>query len=225
MGHAVGTVLPLAVAVAIFPVPIIAVTLVVGSDRGRAKGSAFVLAWCGGLGTVGAIALLLVGVSDGSDEGEPAAWVNVLLLVLGLIALAAAVKQWRGRPASDEEAPMPAWMRMIGNFTILKAAGAGVALSALNPKNVLLAVAAAAEIGQFGLPASQEIAVLLVFVVVASVGVLTPLLLSIALGGRSREVLDGLRSWMARNNAVIMTVLLLLIGAKLTGDAVSGFSA
>jgi hypothetical protein len=33
-----------------------------------------------------------------------------------------------------------------------------------------------------------------------------------------------LRRWMARYNTVIMTVLLLLIGMKLIGDAISGFS-
>jgi hypothetical protein len=58
----------------------------------------------------------------------------------------------------------------------------------------------------------------------ASAGVLTPLALSLALGDRSRELLDGLRGWMARHNAVIMAVLFLLIGAKLIGDAISGFS-
>ena len=49
--------------------------------------------------------------------------------------------------------------------------------------------------------------------------------LSLALGDRSRDLLDGLRGWMARHNAVIMAVLFLLIGAKLIGDAVSGFSS
>ena len=105
-----------------------------------------------------------------------------------------------------------------------KAGGAGFALSALNPKNVLLTVAAVAEIAEVGLPASQQIGVLLVFVLIASAGVLTPLVLSVALGERSRELLDGLRGWMARYNAVIMAVLFLLIGAKLIGDAISGFS-
>jgi len=51
-----------------------------------------------------------------------------------------------------------------------------------------------------------------------------PLLLSLALGERSRGLLDALRDWMAANNAVIMAVLFLLIGAKLIGDAVSGFT-
>lgn len=224
MGEALGNVLPLAVAIAIFPVPIIAVVLIIGSDRGQAKGSAFVLAWCAGLGAIGAIVLLLGGVFDGSDAGEPATWVNALLLALGLLLLAAAVKQWRGRPSAGEETPTPAWMRTIGDFTMAKAAGAGFVLTVLNPKNVLLAAAAAAEIAEVGLPASQQVAVLVVFVFIASAGVLTPLVLSLALGERSRELLYSLEGWMARHNAVIMAVLFLLIGAKLIGDAVSGFS-
>jgi hypothetical protein len=50
----------------------------------------------------------------------------------------------------------------------------------------------------------------------------------IAIGGmgdRSREVLDRLKTWLVRENTVIMPVLLLVIGVKLIGDAISGFSA
>jgi hypothetical protein len=54
--------------------------------------------------------------------------------------------------------------------------------------------------------------------------VLAPVAAALVLGERSRDALDGLRNWMARNNATIMTVLFLLIGAKLVGDAISGFS-
>ena len=120
---------------------------------------------------------------------------------------------------------MPSWMLAIDGFTWVKAAGAGFALTALNPKNVMLTAAAAAEIAEVGLPTSQEVAVLIVFVVLASAGVIAPLVVSIALGDRSQKLLDGLRGWMARYNAVIMTVLFLLIGAKLIGDAISGFSS
>jgi threonine/homoserine/homoserine lactone efflux protein len=214
----------LAVAVAIFPVPIIAVVLLVGSDGGRAKGLAYVVAWCLGLAAVGAIMLVFAGVADASEAGEPATWVNVLLLALGVLVLSLAVKQWRGRPRAGEEAPVPGWMRTVDDFTVAKAAGAGFALSGLNPKNVLLAVAAAAEIAEVGLPAGQQAALVFAFVVIASAGVMTPLVVSVALGDRSRELLDGLRGWMARNNAVIMSVLFVLIGAKLIGDAVAGFS-
>lgn len=66
-------------------------------------------------------------------------------------------------------------------------------------------------------------AALLVFVVIASVGVLAPLALAVALGDRSRAPLDTLRGWMALNNATIMAVLFVVIGAKLIGDAVVAF--
>src|SRR6476646_9197534 len=177
VGEALGNILPLAVAVAVFPVTIIAVVLVLASERGTAKGLAFVLAWCVGLAAVGASALLLGGVADANDDGAPATWVDVLLLGLGLALLALAVQQWRGRPSAGEETPVPSWMRAMDAFTVPRAAGAGFALSGLNPKNVLLVVAAAAEIVELGLPAGQDAAVLAVFVVIASVGVLTPLVL------------------------------------------------
>lgn len=225
MGRAVGDVLPLAVAVAIFPVPVIAVVLLLGSDGGRAKGVAFVLAWCVGLAAIGATVLLVGGAADASDAGESATWVDVLLLGLGLLALAAAVKQVRARPTAGEEPPAPGWMRTIGDFTTVKAAGAGLALSALNPKNLLLTVAAAAEIAALGLAADQEAGALLVFVLVASLGVLAPVALTLALGERSGDLLERVSGWMARNNALVTAVLLFLIGAKLIGDAVTGFSS
>jgi threonine/homoserine/homoserine lactone efflux protein len=224
VGQAVGNVLPLAVAVAVFPVPIIAVVVVLGSDRGTAKGLAFVLAWCLGLAAVGAAALVLAAFADGSDGGEPATWVNVLLLGLGLLLVALAAKQWRARPGPGEETPVPGWMRRMDDFSVAKAGAAGIALSAVNPKNMLLTAAAAAEIAEVGLSAAEQVAVLLGFVLLASAGVLTPLVASLALGERSRALLDGVRRRMARHNAEITAVLFLLIGAKLIGDAVSGFA-
>lgn len=224
MGQAVGNVLPLAVAVAVFPVPIIAVVVVLGSNRGTAKGVAFVFAWCLGLAAVGAVALVLAGVADGSDGGEPATWVSVLLLGLGLLLVALAAKQWQARSGPGEETPVPGWMRRMDDFSVAKAGAAGIALSAVNPKNMLLTVAAAAEIAEVGLSAGEQVAVLLGFVLLASAGVLTPLVASLALGERSRALLDGVRRRMARHNAVITAVLFLLIGAKLIGDAVSGFA-
>jgi threonine/homoserine/homoserine lactone efflux protein len=76
-------------------------------------------------------------------------------------------------------------MRAIDEFTIAKAGGAGFALSALNPKNMLLTVAAAAEIAEVGLSAGRQVALLLGFVLAASAGVLTPL------AAGSSQSLDG----------------------------------
>ena len=63
-----------------------------------------------------------------------------------------------------------------------------------------------------------------VFVAIATIGVAAPVVIAFALGDRSRKVLDDLKAWLAHNNAVIMAVLLLIIGVKLIGKAISGFS-
>ncbi len=63
------------------------------------------------------------------------------------------------------------------------------------------------------------------FAVVATVGVAAPVVMYFVLGERCRQILTGLRDWMGQHNAAIMAVLCLVIGAKLIGDAISGFTA
>ena len=118
-------------AVAVFPVPIIVSVLILGSDQGRTKALVYVLAWSFGLTSVGALVVLLAGQADASETGEPATWVNLLLLGIGLLLLAAAVKYWRGRPSAGEETPTPGWMRAIDDFSVTRAGGVGFALTAL----------------------------------------------------------------------------------------------
>ena len=72
--------------------------------------------------------------------------------------------------------------------------------------------------------AGDQVVAFVVFVLIASIGVAAPVVISVALGARSRELLERLKTWFAFNNAVIMTVVLLVIGVKLIGDAIAGFS-
>jgi threonine/homoserine/homoserine lactone efflux protein len=224
VGQAIGDFLPSAVGVAISPLPIVAVVLMLVTPRGRVNGPLFVVGWCVGLGVVGAIVLAVAGGAGATDGSGPATWVDVLFLILGLGLIVLALKQWRGRPHGAEEPPTPKWMGALDAFTPVKAGGAGVVLSALNPKNLLLAVAGAAAIAQTGISTGKQAGAYIVFVAIASIGVAAPVVIAFALGDRSRTVLDELKAWLAHNNAVIMAVLLLIIGVKLIGNAVSGFS-
>jgi len=45
-----------------------------------------------------------------------------------------------------------------------------------------------------------------------------------AMGKRSADVLGKLKDWMGQHNAVIMSVLCLLIGVKLIGDAIGALT-
>jgi hypothetical protein len=76
MGSAIGGSLPLAVGVALSPVPIIAVVLMLTTRRARVNGPAFVIGWLAGLGAIGAIVLSLSGPAGASSSGSPATWVS-----------------------------------------------------------------------------------------------------------------------------------------------------
>jgi threonine/homoserine/homoserine lactone efflux protein len=225
MGQAIGDVLPLAIGVALSPVPIIAVILMLVTPRARANGPAFVVGWLIGLALVGALVLVVADPANANDDGQPATWVNWLELALGVGVLLVGLKQWRGRPHGDDEPATPKWMGAIDAFSPAKSLGAGALLSAANPKNLLLAVAAAASIAQLGLSGADQAVAYAVFAVIGTIGVATPVVIYFALGSRAGALLDGMKAWMSRNNAVIMAVLCLVIGAKLVGDAIAGFSA
>ena len=224
MGEAIGELLPAAVGVAISPLPILAVVLMLVTPRGGTNGPAFIVGWVVGAAAAGTLVLVLASGAEASDEGQPADWLAWLKLVLGVLLILLSLRQWRRRPHGDEEPVTPKWMGALDGFTTIKAATAGVVLSALNPKNLLLIVAGAAAIAQTGISVGEQAVAMLVFTLIASLGVAAPVVIYIALGDRSREILDSLKTWMATNNAVIMAVLLLVIGVKLVGDAIAGLS-
>ncbi len=224
MGEAIGQALPLAVGVALSPVPIIAVILMLVTPRARSNGPAFVVGWLLGLALVGAIALLVAGPSDASENGQPATWVDVLKLVLGTLLLLVALKQWRGRPHEGDEAATPKWMGAIEGFSPPKALAAGAVLAGANPKNLLLAIAAAASIAQTGIPGGEQAVAYAIFALVGTIGVGAPVVILFALGDRAGPILERLKMWMGAHNAVIMAVLCFVIGAKLIGDAIAGLS-
>jgi hypothetical protein len=222
VNEAIGQSLPFAVGVGLSPIPIIAVVLMLATPRARVNGPAFLVGWVVGLAIVGGIVLVVAGGLDAAGDDGPATWVSVVQLALGALLVLLGVKQWRGRPRGDEEAALPKWMATVDHFGPAKALGFGAVLSGANPKNLLLTVGAAAAIGQTGIEAGQETIALAVFIVVGSIGVGGPIVIYFVLGERSQKLLDGLKSWMATNNAVIMAVLILVIGAKLVGDGISG---
>ena len=116
MGDAIGQSLPLAVGVALSPVPIIAVVLMLTTPAARTNGPAFVIGWLAGLGVLGAVVLALAGPAATEDDGQPATWVSWLKLLLGALLLVVAVRQFRGRPRGEGAAPLPTWMGAIDRF-------------------------------------------------------------------------------------------------------------
>jgi threonine/homoserine/homoserine lactone efflux protein len=222
VGQAIGQMLTMAVGVALSPIPIIASVLLVSSPRGRVNGPAFVVGCAASAAVIGGV-LLAVGVGSGtSDSGDPSTGTSVLKLVLGIVLLGMAARQWRGRPVGDEDPPLPKWMGALDGFSPQKSLLAGLVVTGLNPKNLLLVIAGAAAVASADATAGEEAVAWAIFTLIAIVGVATPVVISFAMGDRSEELLQRLRTWMAHNSGVIMAVILLLIGVKLLGDGIAG---
>jgi Sap, sulfolipid-1-addressing protein len=218
-GGALGDLLPLAIGIAISPIPIIACILILFSVRARVNGPAFLVGWVIGIAVVTTVVVTLTDATNANDEtgGGPSIG-DLLLLLLGLGAIALGVRQWRGRPKPGEDAAMPSWMQAIDGFAPGRALLFGILLSALNPKNLGLAIAAGVVIDGAVAADGNEAALIVLFVVLASVSIAVPVLYMLVGGEGARRTLEGWRTWLAANNAAVMAVLFIVIGAKLVGS-------
>jgi len=219
VSDAIGDLLPSALAVALSPIPIIAIVLVLGAPNARRAGPAFAVGWVAGLLAVSVVVVLLVGSGDDPDGDDPG--VDWLKIAIGILFLLMAAKQWTKRPKEGEEPEMPAWMATIDTATPPRAALLGAALSGANPKNLALTLAAVASIAEAGLDAGDTAIAVALFIALGSVTVAGSVLFYLVDADRAARPLAAVKQFMSDNNAVIMMVVLLLLGAKLLGDGLA----
>jgi threonine/homoserine/homoserine lactone efflux protein len=219
--EAIGQVLSFGVVVGLSPIPIVGVVLMLGTPRARANSLAFLAGWVAGLAVVG-VAVLLIAKGAGADaDGGASSGVSWLKIALGVLLIALAARRWRGRPRGDAPGELPAWMQAVDRFGAPKAAGMGVLLSAVNPKNLIMTVGAAVAIVQTGVPSGDAFVALAVFVAIGTLGVGAPIVLYLVAGQRAAHTLDAMKTWLAAHSDAVMAVLLLVIGAKLLGDGIA----
>jgi hypothetical protein len=215
MGKGISEVLVYAVGVAISPVPIIAVTLMLFSRRARVNGPVFLIGWLVALALVSGVAYVLAdqgNASTSSSTSDAIAWGKI---VLGVLLLFLALRNWRSRPKPGAEPEMPKWMAGIDSFTPVKALGLGLLLAGVNPKNLMLALAAGAGLAQLGLSTGDSVGSLVVFVVIGSVTIAAPVAYYLLGGEQAKVRLGELKSWLAAHNDAVMAVLFLVFGADL----------
>jgi hypothetical protein len=212
LGPAISDVLPLAVGVMLSPLPIIAIILMLFSPRAGANGLAFLIGWVVGLAVVSAVVYLVADGADVATDSGASDTTSTGKMVLGGVLVFLALRQWRGRPGPGEPAHLPKWMSALDAVTPVKAVGLAVVLSVVNPKNLVLTVAAAAAVAQAGASGSDAVIALAVFVLVASITIAAPVVVVLLAGDRAETVLEGWRAWLEQNNATVMAVVLLVMG-------------
>jgi Sap, sulfolipid-1-addressing protein len=223
MGEAIGASLPAAIGVAISPLPIVAVILMLLSARARTNGPAFAVGWVLGMAVVFAIVFVLTDPADVENSStETSTTASVIQLIIGLLLLFLAYRQFAGRPKAGETPDMPKWMQSIDTMKPAVAFGLGALMSAINPKNLLLDVAGATAIAQIDTGWGSKIGAAIVFIIIASVSVGGIVIWFLVAGKSAEEKLNQLKGWLLQNNAMVMAVLLFVFGIVTFGKGFGG---
>lgn len=208
---------PLGIAVAASPFPVIPAILFLLTPRPVATAGAFLAGWWTGIVAGTTAFVVLSSVVQGFDE--PPTWVAWARVVLGSVLVALGVRQWSTRARRTEA---PGWMRSLEGSTPASAGRLGLLLSAANPKILLLSAAAGLSIAAAGEPAGRTAVTVALFALLGSVSVAVPLVTHLALGDRARMPLERARDWLTRNNATVMALVVLAIGLVLLTEGISG---
>lgn len=217
MNGVIGDILPLAVGVAISPIAIIAAILMLFSAHAGSTSTGFLIGWLLGIVVATGLFTVISGSLGASDQPTGVSWVKV---GLGAVLMMSGLRQWRGR---NEKKGPPKWMAAIDRMGFVQALGLGLALAAVNPKNLLMAVAAGVAIGAGGLSVTDDVVVIVIYTLIAASTVAIPVIAYAVARDRMRGPLDEARTWLQDNNAAVMAVLFLVIGAVLVGKGIGGF--
>jgi len=219
MGPVVGQILPYALGLALTPTAIIAVILMLFSARARSNGPAFLAGWVIAM-TVVLVIVLAVSSSAGAASGNPSRLASVVLTGLGVLLVLLAVRTWRSRPAPGVDAPMPRWMTAIDSLAPSRAFLIGAVYTGVSPKSLALIIAAGLAISQANLSTGKQAVAVIEFVVIGSITILIPVLYSLLGGQRAKVTLETWKAWLVANNAAVVAVILVLLGAVLIGDGI-----
>jgi hypothetical protein len=218
----IGEIIPLALVVTISPLNIIPAILLLFTSKPLTNALNFLAGFVGGVALTLVLLISLGSAVDLSTDDGHSSWAGTLKLGLGVYLLFAAVKKFRGRPRAGDQGSLPKWMDGIASYSPTKALGAGALLGALNPKNIVVGLASAAAISAGHLSTGEQVVAGAVYVLVAVLGVLAPIVVTISLGDKAPAVLQSWNVWLRQNNATVMSVLFLAFGVVLIGQGLGG---
>ena len=212
-----------ALGVALNPFPVIAIILILASERARSGGLALLVGWSGGICVAVGLLVLAANLGGlGPNEESTPRWVSVLKLAVGLLLLALGVRKWMSRPQGDEQAALPGWLASIPERTPAQLARFGALLSGVNPKNLMFSLIASASIASSGASVAGEIGLWLVCVIVASITVLVPVGWYLLAPASAIPMLERVRGWLVRHNVAILAAMLLIIGLLQVANGIEG---
>ena len=187
-----------------------AILLVLGITLARlVQGVLFALAFTGGSG-------------DPVDIAHGAPWVkSTALVLLGILLLAAAYKQWANEP--DPDAPPPKWMKMFDDLTFVRAFLFGAGLVLISANLWFFTLSALSVIGAAQLGQHDSTIAFLWFVLLAQLLLIIPILIRIFRPSKAGQWLGAFSAWLQGHYRVMAMIGSLLFGLFFLYEGVKSF--
>lgn len=216
MWAAMGTILPIAVAVAVSSTPIMAMLLILLSPNRNRSSLAFLIGWVlGVVAVVVAFTFFARNVGDSSPLEEP--WfIAPVLIGIGLATVVLGIVFWR-RGARTNSAGMSKWLSAVGSLGPWSAFGLGFILN-LRAKGLLLGAAAGLGLRDDDLTIGTTAIVIGVYTVISASTVTGPILATLVDPERAEKWLIPTRNWLTAHNRLVSITITIMIGVVIIGS-------
>lgn len=224
MGEVIGESVPIAVAVAISPMHLLATILMLLTPRGQRRAGAFVFGRMLGTGLLLVLFSVVIGPVEYSAR-LPGHVATLGKIVVGSVTLALAAGQWVRGLKRVTDPPAPKWMAGVASFSSWKAFGLGGVLSVASLKNLALCLAGGVVVGSVQLQLWQIILAIVIFMLVGSFLLAAMIVASVAAGPRMQAALEHWRDWLMLHQIAVLSLVLLVAGVVIVSMGVVELTA
>ena len=211
MIHTFSLALPIAFGVAASPMTIVALIILLMTPRALPNSYAFLLGWFIGLFLVGTVVLISPGfIAFTNSPTSVAGWVRIGLGTLFLIICIFLIKNL---PKKGQETVPPKWLERVDSYGPIQAINIGLFLSIVNVKNAAMVASGAVIIGGAGLSFLQKLILLILFCLIASLGVLLAQAIFLIFRTAAENLLARYKVWLQRYSSLILMLVLISFGS------------
>jgi hypothetical protein len=201
----------IALAIALYPLPLTAFILVLSAADGTRKGAGFLGGWT--ISFVGIVVLTLVvtGGKPPKANTVPSTGALIVRILVGLLLL---VTAWSRHRTSGRPRPAPRWMSSLDRLNIASAAGLAFLLQPWG-----LIAAGAATVTQADLSKTSAVVAIVAYCLIATLGYAVMEIYAIASPEATQSRLSNLRAWLDAHRDPVIVALSFIVGSWLIGKS------
>lgn len=202
---------PMAMGIAFSAAPVLAVIMLLMTNKAKINTPIFLIGWLAGIQVVGTVIILSPGII--ADHGGMSDHTGTAKIVLGTILLLLIIPAFKKKSKQADTPRIPKIFNSLDNFSLAKIFFIGFAFSGLSLKNAVLAASGAAHIHTTSLiDYFETIMAVFFFSFIASFTLIIPVVIYFLMPIKMDTILLTWRNWLIKNHWNIVLTMLLVAG-------------